>query len=62
MVVGIMQPYFLPYLGYWQLINVVDRFIIYENASLSYGNVNKIKKMFCAGCTKHYTKSLITIW
>ena len=29
--VGIMQPYFLPYIGYWQLINHVDEFILYDN-------------------------------
>lgn len=26
-----MQPYFLPYLGYFQLINAVDKFVIYDN-------------------------------
>ena len=31
MKIGIMQPYFLPYIGYWQLINVVDIFVIYNN-------------------------------
>lgn len=29
--VGIMQPYFLPYMGYWQLISAVDEFVIYDN-------------------------------
>ena len=29
--VAIMQPYFLPYIGYWQLINAVDKFIIYDD-------------------------------
>ena len=28
---AIMQPYFLPYIGYWQLLNSVDEFIIYDN-------------------------------
>jgi hypothetical protein len=28
---AIMQPYFLPYIGYWQLINCVDEFILYDN-------------------------------
>lgn len=27
---GIMQPYFFPYIGYWQLINAVDEFIIFD--------------------------------
>ncbi len=31
MKLGIMQPYFFPYIGYYQLINVVDKFIIYDN-------------------------------
>jgi WbqC-like protein len=26
-----MQPYFLPYLGYWQLLSAVDRFVLYDN-------------------------------
>ena len=26
-----MQPYFLPYIGYWQLIGAVDTFVIYNN-------------------------------
>ena len=26
-----MQPYFFPYIGYWQLINAADAFIIYDN-------------------------------
>tara|TARA_R100000008_G_C3580255_1_gene168025 strand:- start:342 stop:1010 length:669 start_codon:yes stop_codon:yes gene_type:complete len=35
--IAIMQPYFFPYLGYWQLINSVDKFIILDD-------VNFIKK------------------
>lgn len=31
MKVGIMQPYFFPYLGYFQLINCVDKMVIYDN-------------------------------
>jgi len=31
MKVAIMQPYFLPYIGYFQLINSVDLFIVYDN-------------------------------
>lgn len=29
--IGIMQPYFFPYIGYWQLINAVDRFVLLED-------------------------------
>ena len=28
---AIMQPYFMPYIGYFQLINSVDKFVIYDN-------------------------------
>ncbi len=31
MKIAIMQPYFLPYIGYFQLINAVDEFVIYDN-------------------------------
>jgi hypothetical protein len=30
MTLGIMQPYFMPYIGYFQLINAVDIFIIFD--------------------------------
>ena len=29
--VAIMQPYFLPYIGYFHLVNSVDEFVIYDN-------------------------------
>lgn len=35
--IAIMQPYFLPYLGYFQLLNCVDKFVIFDD-------VNYIKK------------------
>lgn len=31
MKIAIMQPYFFPYIGYFQLINSVDEFIVYDN-------------------------------
>ena len=31
MKLAIMQPYFFPYIGYFQLINAVDEFVIYDN-------------------------------
>ncbi|HPD60179.1 MAG TPA: WbqC family protein [Thermodesulfobacteriota bacterium] len=33
MKVGIMQPYFFPYIGYFQLINAVDTFVIYDDVN-----------------------------
>ena len=33
MKIAIMQPYFFPYIGYFQLINSVEEFIIYDKVS-----------------------------
>lgn len=30
---GIMQPYFVPYMGYWQLMNAVDKYVIYDDVN-----------------------------
>ena len=37
MKLAVMQPYFFPYIGYWQIINAVNKFVIYDD-------VNFIKK------------------
>lgn len=47
MKLAIMQPYFFPYLGYFQLMNAVDEFIIYDNIQFSkqgWVNRNRILK------------------
>lgn len=31
MKLGIMQPYFFPYIGYFQLMKAVDKYIVYDN-------------------------------
>ena len=35
MKLAIMQPYFMPYIGYFQLLNVVDQFVMYDNIQFS---------------------------
>jgi hypothetical protein len=45
MKLGIMQPYFFPYIGYWQLINAVDKYVIYDDVNFIKGgwiNRNRI--------------------
>ena len=37
MKLGIMQPYFLPYIGYFQLIKVVDKYVIYDDVNFIKG-------------------------
>src|SRR5690554_1369276 len=33
--IAIMQPYFLPYLGYWQLMNCVEKFVVYDDVQFT---------------------------
>lgn len=45
MKLGIMQPYFIPYIGYWQLLNAVDKYVIYDDVNFIKGgwiNRNRI--------------------
>lgn len=28
-----MQPYFFPYIGYWQLLNLVDKYVIFDDVN-----------------------------
>jgi hypothetical protein len=44
-IVSIMQPYFFPYLGYFQLVHAADAFVAYDTAQYSRGgwiNRNRI--------------------
>ena len=45
MTVALMQPRLFPYIAYWQLVGMVDKFIIYDNTNYtkkSYTNKNYI--------------------
>lgn len=45
MKIGIMQPYFVPYIGYFQLLNAVDKYVIYDDVHFIKGgwiNRNRI--------------------
>ncbi len=42
MKIGIMQPYFFPYLGYFQLINTVDKFVLFDDVQyIRHGWINR---------------------
>jgi hypothetical protein len=44
MKIGIMQPYLFPYLGYFQLINAVDYFVVYDDVQyIKNGWINRNK-------------------
>lgn len=47
MKIGIMQPYFFPYIGYWQLMNRVDRYVIYDDVNyINRGWINRNRILF----------------
>lgn len=33
--IAVMQPYFVPYIGYFQLLKAVDIFVVYDNIQFS---------------------------
>lgn len=49
MKLGIMQPYFLPYIGYWQLLNAVDRYVIYDDVNFIKGGWINRNRMLING-------------
>ncbi len=48
MKLAVMQPYFFPYIGYFQLISEVDTFILYDNVNyIVKGWVNRNRIILC---------------
>ena len=40
--IGIMQPYFFPYIGYWQAINAVDEYVLLDDVNfIMRGYINR---------------------
>ena len=59
MKLAIMQPYFFPYIGYWQLINAVDRFVIYDDVSfINRGWINR-NRILINGAPHYITVPLV---
>lgn len=56
MKLGIMQPYFFPYVGYWQLIKAVDKYIVYDDVTYIKGGWISRNNILLNGC-----KHLITL-
>jgi len=57
--VAIMQPYFLPYIGYFQLMAAVDKFIIYDDVNyINRGWINR-NRLLLNGAAHTFTIPLI---
>ena len=58
MKIAIMQPYFFPYLGYFQLINAVDKFVFYDDVNfIKNGWINR-NRIIINNATKYLTVQL----
>lgn len=55
---GIMQPYFLPYIGYWQLMRAVDIYVIYDDVNFIKGGWINRNNILVGGQKKTFTVEL----
>ena len=61
MKLAVMQPYFLPYIGYFQAINEVDKYILYENLSfIKDGWINRNKILIKNGAEHKISVPLLS--
>lgn len=59
MKLGIMQPYFLPYIGYWQLLNAVDKYVIYDDVNFIKGGWINRNRILVNGQPKYFNVPMI---
>jgi hypothetical protein len=58
MKLAIMQPYFFPYIGYFQLVNAVDKFVFYDDVNfIKNGWINR-NKILIHGKPAYFTVQL----
>lgn len=61
MTLAIMQPYLFPYIGYWQLINAADTFVIYDDVNyINKGYINR-NSILVNGKSQQFTLELIGV-
>lgn len=53
-----MQPYFFPYIGYWQLINAVDEYVIYDDVNYIKGGWINRNRVLINGEAKYLNLQL----
>ena len=59
MKLGIMQPYFVPYIGYWQLMNAVDKYIVYDDVNFIKGGWINRNRILINGEVKYFNIPMI---
>lgn len=58
MKLGIMQPYFVPYIGYWQLIHAVDEYVVYDDVNYIKGGWINRNRILVNGSAKYLSLEL----
>ena len=56
--IAIMQPYFLPYIGYFQLIAAVDKFVVYDDVNFIKGGWINRNRILLNGTSYTFTLPL----
>ena len=60
MKLAIMQPYFMPYIGYFQAIDTVDKYILYDNLNfIKDAWVNRNRLLLCNGNVSTFSVPII---
>lgn len=59
MIVAIMQPYFFPYIGYFQLMKAVNRFVFYDDAQYMKGGWVNRNRILRNGSPRWWTLPIV---
>lgn len=59
MKIGIMQPYFFPYIGYFQLLNMVDKYVIFDNAQYANNKWGYRNRILINGAPAYFRLKLL---
>lgn len=54
-----MQPYFFPYIGYWQLMNAVDKYIVYDDVNFIKGGWINRNRILLNGEVKYFNLPML---
>lgn len=56
---AVMQPYLFPYLGYYQLVNSSDEFVLYDDVNYINGGYINRNNILVSGCSQRFTLPII---
>jgi hypothetical protein len=56
---AVMQPYFFPYIGYWQLMRAADRFVVYDDVNYIKGGWINRNRILVQGAPAFITVPLV---